>query len=136
MLYVWCAVLALSVGIEIFTRRLIAIWFLPAGTVSLVLSICTVSPLWQVVACLAVAALGILLSVLFLRKAPKAPLMTVIGKSGTVTERLDLACGCGQLCIEGEYWAARPIREGDVYERGETVTVVAIEGVKLICKKA
>ena len=37
--------------------------------------------------------------------------------------------------VKGTYWAARGAFEDDSFDVGEVLKVVAIEGVKLICKK-
>ncbi|MBQ7314600.1 MAG: NfeD family protein [Clostridia bacterium] len=137
MLFVWIGVMALSIVTEIFTRRLIALWFLPAGLCSLVLYICHIDPLYQILACLGFAAVGILLSRIFFKKRASAGTVSdaVMGKLCTVTERVDDAA-CGQVMIDEQYWAARGVYEDDIFEKGETATVVAVEGVKLILKKS
>ena len=52
-----------------------------------------------------------------------------------VTERIDNFSECGQVKIKGQYWTARGAGENDVFEVGEALKVVSIEGVKLICEK-
>jgi L-lactate dehydrogenase len=51
---------------------------------------------------------------------------------GVVTERIDPLLG-GQVMVEGGLWAARALGDSS-FEVGTGVTVVAIEGVKLICR--
>jgi len=135
MLYVWCAVLAVAALAEIFTRRLIALWFVPASAVGIVLSFCVPAPHWQILTVLALGGVGVLLARLFLHTRREVTPSSMIGKSCTVTERVESFGGCGQVCVDGQYWAARSLRAEDTYSRGETVVVVAVEGVKLICKK-
>ena len=56
----------------------------------------------------------------------------LIGKSGVVVERVDGDLGTGLVEIEGEGWAARAVYTDEVLEVGTAVSVLAIEGVKLI----
>ena len=52
----------------------------------------------------------------------------VIGATAVVTEAVDNLQGAGRVSVMGNSWAAR----GETIPTGETVTVVRIEGVKLI----
>ena len=62
-------------------------------------------------------------------------LESVIGEKCIVTERIDNFAGCGQVKVNGQGWSARGAYDDDSFEVGEILMVVAIEGVKLICKK-
>ncbi len=48
------------------------------------------------------------------------------GKSALVLDRV--ANDEGQVKVDGQVWTARPMNEGDVFEPGERVTVVQIDG--------
>jgi membrane protein implicated in regulation of membrane protease activity len=52
------------------------------------------------------------------------------GKSAVVLDRV--ARDAGQVKLEGQVWTARPINDGDVYEPGESVTVVHIDGATAV----
>ena len=71
----------------------------------------------------------------FFKKANKTSIDGIVGKKCTVTEKIDNYAGCGQVKIKGQIWSARSVREDDVFEAGEHLRIVAIEGVKLICKR-
>ncbi len=58
----------------------------------------------------------------------------LIGRSGVVIERVDSDAGTGLVEIEGEGWASRSVYTDDVIEVGTRVSVLAIEGVKLIVR--
>ena len=60
---------------------------------------------------------------------------TIVGKKCVVTERIDSFAGCGQVRVNGQIWAARGTYDDDVFEEGEVLSIVAIEGVRLICNK-
>ena len=59
----------------------------------------------------------------------------IVGERCVVTEKIDNFAGCGIVKVAGQFWAARGAHEDDVFEIGETLDIVAIEGVKLICKR-
>lgn len=52
------------------------------------------------------------------------------GKQALVLDRV--ASHEGQVKLDGQVWTARPLNEGDVYEPGESVTVVHIDGATAV----
>ncbi|OBF08640.1 hypothetical protein A5730_09415 [Mycobacterium sp. ACS4054] len=56
------------------------------------------------------------------------------GKKALVLERIDR--DEGQVKLDGEVWTARPFNEGDVYEPGESVTVMQIDGATAVVFKS
>ena len=60
----------------------------------------------------------------------------IVGKKCVVTERIDNFAGCGQVRVNGQSWSARGTADNDVFEVGDTLSIVAIEGVKLVCIKS
>ena len=67
--------------------------------------------------------------------AQDVSLESVVGEKCVVTERIDNFAGCGQVKVNGQGWSARGAYDDDTFEVGESLRVVAIEGVKLICKR-
>ena len=59
----------------------------------------------------------------------------IIGEKCTVIETVDNYAGCGLVKVKGTEWSARSVDDDDVFDPGESLKVVAIEGVKLICSK-
>jgi len=55
------------------------------------------------------------------------------GKQALVLDRI--ASQEGQVKLDGQIWTARPLNEGDVYEPGESVTVVHIDGATAVVFK-
>jgi membrane protein implicated in regulation of membrane protease activity len=55
----------------------------------------------------------------------------VIGKEALVTEAIDNVEGAGAVAVGGKVWTARS-DDGQPVELGKVVTVLRIEGVKLI----
>ena len=59
----------------------------------------------------------------------------IIGKVALVTKSIQNIKGEGEVKVNGMCWSARS-KDGSDITVGEKVTIVAIEGVKLICEKA
>jgi membrane protein implicated in regulation of membrane protease activity len=55
------------------------------------------------------------------------------GKSALVLDRV--ARDEGQVKVDGQVWTARPLNEGDVFEPGERVTVLHIDGATAVVWK-
>jgi len=55
------------------------------------------------------------------------------GKSALVLDRV--ARYEGQVRLDGEVWTARPYNDNDVYEPGDQVTVVHIDGATAVVQK-
>ena len=60
----------------------------------------------------------------------------IIGEKCTVIETVDNYAGCGLVRVKGTEWSARSVNDDDVFKPGQSLKVVAIEGVKLICSKS
>ena len=138
--WIWIAVIVLAFVVELLTDQLISIWFVPGAIIATILDFCEVDVLWQVLVVLVIAALGIVFAKTFLSKklnssVVKTNIDAIIGERCVVTEKIDNYVGCGQVKVKGQIWSARGVGEDDVFESGEVLHVVAIEGVKVICRK-
>ena len=138
--WIWLAILVLAIVVEALTDQLVSIWFVPAAIVAAVLDFCSVSPVLQVILFFVIAAIGIVLSKTVLSKlivkpSCKTNIDAIIGEKCIVVEKIDNYAGSGQAKTKGQLWSARSVDDDDVFEPGEVLRVVAIEGVKLICKK-
>ncbi len=138
MEWVWLGVVLVAIGVEIVTEQMVSIWFVPAALVAVILEFCNVKVEWQIMTFFLLTAAGIMFAKLYLvKKFPlpdhKTNIEAIIGEKCVVTERIDNYAGCGQAKVKGQIWSARGTHDDDVFEQGEILTVVAIEGVKLIC---
>ena len=61
------------------------------------------------------------------------PAKALEGKSALVLDRVGQHQG--QVKLDGEVWTARPYNENDVYEVGDQVTVVHIDGATAVVSK-
>ena len=140
MEFVWIAVMVAAIAIEATTAGLVAIWFLPASLLSLLLAICKVPLPIQLAVFVAVSLACVIFARPFFAKRTRKVATNVdslIGEKVVVTEAIDNLAGRGQVRIarNNQGWSARSISDEVEYEEGEVLRVVAIEGVKLICQK-
>ena len=61
------------------------------------------------------------------------PMKELEGRSALVLDRV--ARHEGQVKLEGQVWTARPLNESDVYQPGDHVTVVHIDGATAVVSK-
>jgi membrane protein implicated in regulation of membrane protease activity len=66
-------------------------------------------------------------------KGMPEPMKALEGKSALVLDRV--ARHEGQVKLDGEVWTARPFNTDDVYEPGELVTVMHIDGATAVVWK-
>ena len=137
--WVWVGILIAAIVVELLTDQLIAIWFAPGAVIGIITDYFNLDVVWQIGIFLVVSAVAIFVSQKYLRKftraAAKTNIEAIIGEKCIVTERIDNFAGVGQVKIKGQIWSARGVEENAVFEPGEILSIVAIEGVKLICKK-
>ena len=69
------------------------------------------------------------------KKCAQISLDSIVGERCTVIETVDNYAGSGIVRVKGTEWSARSVNEDDIFEIGKKLTIVAIEGVKLICKE-
>ncbi|OBH41379.1 NfeD family protein [Mycobacterium mantenii] len=66
--------------------------------------------------------------------APRLGIEALQGKTALVLERV--ARDEGQVKLDGQVWSARPLNDVDVYEPGEPVTVMQIDGATAVVFKS
>ena len=138
--WIWIAVIVLAFIVEVLSDQLISIWFVPGAVIATVFDFCDIDLIWQLLVILVLAAIGIIFAKTYLCKrinssVVKTNIDAIIGERCIVTEKIDNYVGCGQVKVKGQIWSARGVGDDDVFESGEILHVVAIEGVKVICKK-
>lgn len=139
MYTVWIAVIALSIIVEASTATLTAIWFIPGALVSLVLALCGLSVTVQVVAFALLSVICLAVGITLIRKRLKKKFVPtnadrIIGMDGVVSEEIDNLAAKGEVKVDGKRWSARS-EDGSTIEEGAVVTILRIEGVKLIVEK-
>ncbi len=139
MIFVWIIASVVFFIIELATVQLATVWFV-FGALAALLAAFLGAPLWLQI------TLFILVSVLlliFTRPLAKKWLFRnkeatnsdrCIGRQAAVTEEIDNNAGTGAVRVLGLTWTARSA-DGAVIPAGRTVTVIRIEGVKLIVER-
>ena len=140
MVYGWIGIIVAAIVLEVLTDQIIAIWFMPPAVICAILELCSVPLPWQLLVFFVLAVAGIVLSRTVLKKyfsftKTATNVEAVVGEKCVVIERIDNYAGCGQAKVRGQIWSARSIDDEVTFEENEVLRVVAVEGVKLICKK-
>ena len=140
MTYFWLGVVVVALVVEALTVGLVSVWFVPGALVSMLLSLFKLPLFVQIPTFFVVSGCGIVLAKTVFRGlfhpkgASKTNVDALVGSRAVVTERVDNLSGCGQVRVNSQIWSARSIDPDIVFEVGDVVSVMAIEGVKLICK--
>ena len=139
MIYIWLAVMIIALAIEAATAILVAIWFVPAAAVSMVLAAFDVPITLQITIFLAVSGILMILFYKKLRdhlaaKAEKSGADSLIGKTAIVEEDIR-PLSPGRVKVGAQSWSAYVEENGEELLKGDLVTILSISGVKLLCKK-
>lgn len=139
MTAVWLVAMIVLLIIEGIVPGLVSIWF-AIGAFAAMISAILGAPLWlQVLWFFAVSILTLCLTRPFAKKyvnsrATPTNADMLIGKECVVTEEIDNVLGTGAVTVGGKVWTARTEEPDGKAETGKVMTVVRIDGVKLIVK--
>ena len=135
MTYVWAAVIVAALLLEGVTFGLVAIWFVPGALVALIMSLFSVPLPWQILAFGVISVITLFLGLKIRRKKTKTNVDSLIGKTVLITEEVNNIEAKGTGKLNGQVWTVRAKNPAEVLVPGDLAIVVAIEGVKLICRK-
>ena len=136
MSIVWAAVMLVFLIIEGATAGLTCIWFAIGALAGLIAALFG-APLWlQIVWFFVISVVTLYFTLPLVKKyvnskSQHTNAYMVIGKEALVTEAIDNVEGAGAVAVGGKVWTARS-DNGSPVEVGKIVTVLRIEGVKLI----
>lgn len=136
MSIVWAAVMLVFLIIEGATAGLTCIWFAIGALAGLIEALFG-APLWlQIVWFFVISVVTLYFTRPLVKKYVNSKSQPtnadmVIGKEALVTEAIDNVEGAGAVAVGGKVWTARS-DNGSPVEVGKIVTVLRIEGVKLI----
>ena len=138
-LYVWMAVIIISVAVEAFTLTLCGIWFAVGGIAALIAASLSVGVMGQWIVFLVFSALLLILVRPFChrflgnrKQATNAD--RIIGETAVVTESIDNIQETGAVKVFGKVWTARSA-DGSQIAKGTAVKIVEIRGVKAIVQR-
>ena len=141
MPFIWLGVVVRARVVEALTFALVSMWFIPGALVAMILSFFPPIALWVQILVFLLITLVFLIFVkpladkFLIGKRTPTNADAVIGEEAVVTLAIDNIEGKGQVKVKGQIWTARSADKDITYEVGEVLHVIAIEGVKLICKK-
>lgn len=137
MTTVWLTAMIILLVVEASVPGLVSIWF-ALGAFAAMLSSLLNAPLWLQCTWFAVVSIA---SLWFTRPFVKkfvnsrttpTNLDMVLGQDCVVLEDIDNLRGTGAVSVGGKEWTARMADAGTCAKKGEVVTALRIEGVKLI----
>lgn len=136
----WVGAIVVFLLVEAAAPGLVSIWFAFGAAAGLVSSLFN-APVWlQFVWFAVVSVVCLFLTRPFAKKYVNSKTTPtnadmVIGADCVVTERIDNTSGSGAVSVGGREWTARSAEPAAVFEKDSIVTVLRIEGVKLIVKE-
>ncbi len=136
MITIWAVAIVVFLVIEALTVGVASIWF-ALGSICALIAALLGAPEWLQVAWFVVVSV---VTLIFTRPVVKKYVHSkrqptnadrVIGTKATVREEIDNLAAKGSVMADGKEWTARSAG-GETIASGSVVTVLAIEGVKLI----
>ena len=132
----WLIFTVVTAVLEGLTVQLVSVWFAIGGLAACITSLFTDSVPIQAVVFVVVTAIALVVTrplVKKIRKKKAEPTNAdrYIGKTAVVVTAIDNQNAEGMVKVDNQKWTARS-ESGEHIPEGATVTVTAIEGVKLI----
>lgn len=139
MIWIWVALLALFIIVEAATAQLLTIWFAVGSLAALITTFITDNIIIQVIVFVVVSAIALAVTRPLVRKMTQAKKQPTnadmyIGKEAVVTEDINNLEAKGLVKVGGSVWTARTEVDNYTIPAGSHVTVIKIEGVKLIVR--
>ena len=122
--------------LEGVTVQLVSVWFAVGGLAACITSLFTDSLIIEVIVFVVVSATALAVTRPLVKKLKQRGSQPTnadrfVGKTGVVITAVDNSIPQGMVKVDNEKWTARSV-SGEPIEEGATVTVTAIEGVKLM----
>lgn len=136
----WLILLIICIGIELPTMGLTTIWFAGGALVAIFAAVVG-APIWLQAVIFIVVSLLLLfftrpVAVKYFNKdRVKTNVESMVGRQAIVISEVDNLQGIGQVTVGGQEWSARSADDHVTIAVGAVVTVVAINGVKLVVRE-
>ena len=139
MLWIWIGLIVIFVIVEAATVQLVTVWFAVGGIAGLIAYTFGLEIWMQILIFAVVSAVALAVTRPFVKRFTKGRKQPTnadryIGQEATVTEPISNELSKGAVRIGGLEWTARTVDNSEV-DKGERVTVEAIEGAKLLVKR-
>ena len=140
MTVVWLAILVILVVIELITMGLTTIWFAGGALVAACISIPGTPLALQILVFLVVSALLLYFTrpvavKYFNRDRVRTNVESMVGRQAIVISEINNIEGTGQVNTGGMEWTARSSYHNVVIPVGAVVTILGVDGVKLIVEE-
>jgi len=139
VLWIWIGLIVIFVIVEAATVQLVTVWFAVGGIAGLIAYAFGLEIWMQILIFAVVSAVALAVTRPFVKRFTKGRKQPTnadryIGQEATVTEPISNELSKGAVRIGGLEWTARTVDNSEV-DKGERVTVEAIEGAKLLVKR-
>lgn len=137
MSFVWLGVAILAAIAEALIPALVSVWFVPAGIVALIVSVCG-GPIWLQVLLFTAVSLGTLALTrplakkLVGRQRVRTNADRVVGATGIIIQDVDNVLSTGRVTVLGASWAAYSSQPDGKIPAGTKVRIEQIVGVTLV----
>lgn len=137
MVVVWLIAFVVFLAIEVATVGLVSIWFCFGAFAAMIGATFHIDPILQLVLFFAVSIILLIATKPLVKKVLQKKMIPtnadrIIDGKGIVLEDIDNLKNSGTVKIDGKIWSARSKREKQTIRAGAEVTVLEIQGVKLI----
>jgi len=135
----WLVLLIIFIAIEVATLGLTTIWF-AGGALIAILAAALSAPVFVQIILFFLVALVMLfftrpIAVKYFNKdRVRTNVESMVGRPAVVIADIDNIHGTGQVSVSGLEWSARSYNEKERIEAGTIVSIMAINGVKLIVR--
>ena len=135
---VWLGIFLVLLVLEIISLGLTTIWFAGGALAAFAAALLGANIIIQAVLFLVISLVLLFVTrpiavKYFNNNLAKTNVENVIGKTANVSRQIDNVNSLGEAVLEGETWMARS-ENNEIIAEGTLVTVVAVEGVKLIVR--
>lgn len=136
----WIIAMVVFLIVEAVTVGLASIWFAVGSLAAMICAMLDAQIWLQIVVFLVVSAAALYFTRPLVKKYVNGKVQPTnadmaIGKECRVTETINNIEGTGAVYVDGKTWTART-EDDEIIEKGELVSALRIEGVKLIVSKA
>lgn len=135
----WAISFVLFVSAEVATVQFVSIWFALGSFVTMIFTFFfeDIDALAQLGIFVLVSGLSLALTFPWLKKYRKAGYVSTnaeldVGKSAKVIEEINRDKGTGRVTLNGVDWSAVPAEKDVIISVGTIVTVVKVQGAKLV----
>ena len=134
---IWLGLVAVLLLAEAMTVGLTTIWFAGGALVAAIASFFQVNLVIQVLLFLVVLLIFTRpWAIRFMNSnREKTNVDSLIGESAVILEKVDNLKETGKAQVRGMEWTVRTEKDEETVEKGEVVTIVKVQGVKLIVKR-